>query len=57
MFRTNLFRNKLLFAGVTISLAIHVGATYFPPTQNLLSLEPMSPLAWAAGSSVQRRSS
>ncbi|HSM66832.1 MAG TPA: cation transporting ATPase C-terminal domain-containing protein [Ilumatobacteraceae bacterium] len=42
VFRTNLFRNKLLFAGVTISLAIHVGATYFPPTQNLLSLERRS---------------
>ncbi len=47
VFRISLLRNRLLFAGVTISLAIHVGAMYFPPTQNLLSLEPMSPQAWA----------
>jgi magnesium-transporting ATPase (P-type) len=46
VFRKSLLANKVLLLGVTASLAIHVGAIYFPPTQELLSLEPMPLDAW-----------
>ena len=43
IFRTPLLANKVLFAGVLASLAVHVAALYIPWTQNLLSV---GPLAW-----------
>ncbi|HSL59677.1 MAG TPA: cation-translocating P-type ATPase C-terminal domain-containing protein, partial [Acidimicrobiales bacterium] len=38
--------NKVLLAGVVVSLALHVGAIYFGPTQELLDLTPMSLTSW-----------
>ncbi len=46
VFRMHPFSNGLLFIGVIISLAVHIGATYFGPTQRLLDLEPLSSATW-----------
>lgn len=39
--------NKFLLIGTLLSLAIHVGAMYFPPTQFVLRLEPLTLETWS----------
>ncbi|MFC1968539.1 cation-translocating P-type ATPase [Chloroflexota bacterium] len=39
--------NKFLLIGTLLSLAIHVGAMYFPPTQSVLRLEPLTLETWS----------
>jgi magnesium-transporting ATPase (P-type) len=46
IFKKSLLTNKVLFFGVVISLAVHIGAMYFPWTQRLLSLEPLGWRLW-----------
>ena len=46
VFRVNPFSNRLLLASTTAALGIHVAALYFPPTQFLLRVEPITPGAW-----------
>jgi Ca2+-transporting ATPase len=38
--------NPFLLVGTTAALLIHIGATFFGPTQFLLDLEPLDPLSW-----------
>jgi Ca2+-transporting ATPase len=45
-FRKNPLANRFLFAGVVVSLAVHIGAMYFEPTQFLLRLEPLNLQTW-----------
>jgi Ca2+-transporting ATPase len=45
-FRKNPLSNKFLFAGVVVSLGVHIGAMYFEPTQFLLRLEPLTLQTW-----------
>jgi Ca2+-transporting ATPase len=40
------FSNRFLFFGVGISLLLHIGAMYFPPSQHLLRLEPLEFATW-----------
>lgn len=46
LFRLSLLRNRVLFLGVLTSLAIHVAAIYWPPTQSLLRLRPLDARTW-----------
>ncbi|MFN3219086.1 MAG: cation-translocating P-type ATPase [Acidimicrobiales bacterium] len=46
IFRKSLLANKVLLAGVAGSLAVHIAAMYWSPTQDLLDLEPMALDAW-----------
>jgi cation-transporting P-type ATPase F len=46
IFRKNLLANRVLLAGVAGSLAVHIAAMYWGPTQELLDLEPMALDAW-----------
>ncbi|MCP4605273.1 MAG: hypothetical protein GY847_32940 [Proteobacteria bacterium] len=46
VFRMNPFSNRFLFVGIIGSLALHIGAIYFPPTQSLLRLEPLTLTTW-----------
>lgn len=46
IFQKPVFSNRVLFIGAAISLAIHLGAMYFPPTQFLLGLQPLSMDTW-----------
>jgi len=39
--------NKFLLIGTLLSLAIHIGAMYFPPTQFVLRLEPLTLETWS----------
>ncbi|MFC1979488.1 cation transporting ATPase C-terminal domain-containing protein [Chloroflexota bacterium] len=39
--------NKFLLIGTLLSLAIHVGAMYFPPTRFVLRLEPLTLETWS----------
>jgi len=39
--------NKFLLIGTLLSLAIHIGAMYFPPTQFVLQLEPLTLETWS----------
>jgi len=39
--------NKFLLIGTFLSLAIHIGAMYFPPTQFVLRLEPLTLETWS----------
>jgi len=52
IFRKSLLSNKLLFAGVMTSLAVHVGALYWPVTQELLSVQPLDANSWAVAIAV-----
>ncbi len=46
VFRMNPFTNWILFVGLIGSLAVHIGAMYFSPTQSLLRLEPLTLTTW-----------
>lgn len=46
IFQKNLFSNPVLFIGTSLSLAVHLGAMYFPPTQHLLGLQPLRSDTW-----------
>lgn len=46
VFRINPFSNPLLLFGVFGSFLVHLGALYFPPTQFLLNLEPLTLESW-----------
>jgi Ca2+-transporting ATPase len=46
IFKKNLFSNRVLFIGVIISLAVHIGALYLPWTQNLLRVTPLDGMTW-----------
>jgi cation-transporting P-type ATPase F len=48
IFQKNVFSNPVLFVGTSVSLAVHVGAMYFGPTQFLLGLQPLSRETWLA---------
>lgn len=44
--RMNPLSNKFLLIGTLLSFAVHLGAMYFEPTQNLLRLEPLDLDTW-----------
>lgn len=46
VFRKNPLANPVLFYGTLAALAIHIGAMYFPGTQFLIHLEPLSLDSW-----------
>lgn len=46
IFRKSPLSNKFLFAGAILSLAAHIGAMYFEPTQSLLRMEPLTLDTW-----------
>ena len=46
-FRKSPFSNKFLLIGTVLSLALHIGAMYFPPTQLVLRLEPLTLETWS----------
>ncbi|MFO7960841.1 MAG: cation-translocating P-type ATPase C-terminal domain-containing protein, partial [Nitriliruptoraceae bacterium] len=46
LFRKSPLKNKVLLGGVLTSLAVHVGALYWPVTQQLLRFEPLGVDAW-----------
>lgn len=52
LFRRSLFSNKLLFAGVLASLAVHIGALHWPVTQGLLDLTPLDLETWLVSAAV-----
>lgn len=41
------FTNPFLFIATFAAVAVHVGALYFPPSQFLLDVEPLSLVTWA----------
>jgi len=47
LFRKSPLSNKFLLIGTLLSLAIHIGAMYFPPTQFVLRLEPLTLETWS----------
>ncbi len=46
IFQKHPLSNRVLFVGTAASLLIHVGALYAPPTQLLLSLQPLTTDTW-----------
>jgi cation-transporting P-type ATPase F len=48
IFQKNVFSNPVLFIGTSVSLAVHLGAMYFGPTQFLLGLQPLTRETWLA---------
>ncbi len=52
IFKTNLFSNKVLFLGVTVSLLIHIAALHLPWTQTLLHFQPLPWQVWVAAIGV-----
>lgn len=46
VFAMNPFSNRFLFFGVGLSLLLHIGAMYFPPSQRLIRLEPLDLATW-----------
>jgi Ca2+-transporting ATPase len=46
-FALNPFSNRFLLVGVVGSALLHVAALYFPPTQALLGLEPLTLETWS----------
>ena len=52
LFGKSLLSNKLLFAGVLTSLAVHVGALYWPVTQQLLGVTPIDATSWLVAVAV-----
>lgn len=45
-FRRHPGSNPILLAGTVVAFALHVGAMYFGPTQELLRLRPLDPDTW-----------
>jgi Ca2+-transporting ATPase len=52
LFGKSLLANRILFLGVLASLAVHVGAMYWGPTQQVLSLEPLGLEEWLVAAAV-----
>jgi Ca2+-transporting ATPase len=52
IFGKSLLSNKLLFAGVLTSLAVHIGALYWPVTQDLLGVAPLDATSWLVAIAV-----
>ncbi len=52
LFRKSPLKNKVLLVGVMTSLAVHVGALYWPVTQQLLRFEPLGADAWLIATAV-----
>ena len=52
LFKRSLLNNKLLLIGVLASLGVHIGAIYWPVTQNLLSLAPLDGFTWLVSALV-----
>ena len=52
VFKRSLLNNKLLLIGVLASLGVHIGAIYWPVTQNLLSLAPLDGFTWLVSTLV-----
>jgi Ca2+-transporting ATPase len=52
IFKTPLLGNKVLFAGVMVSLVLHIAALYIPWTQRLLAFEPLPWQVWLAAAGV-----
>ncbi|MDT8387721.1 MAG: HAD-IC family P-type ATPase [Thiogranum sp.] len=52
IFHKSLLLNKVLFIGVSASLAVHIGAMYLPLTQDLLSLTPLDATTWGVSIAV-----
>lgn len=48
IFQKHVFSNPVLFIGTSVSLAVHLGAMYFGPTQFLLGLQPLTQETWLA---------
>lgn len=46
LLRMSPLKNPILMGGTALALAIHVGATYFPPTQSLLGVAPLDAAQW-----------
>ena len=46
IFKKSPWTNPFLLLGTTIALLLHIGATFFGPTQFLLELEPLDPVSW-----------
>jgi len=46
IFRKDIFSNRYLAGGVTISLILLIGAIYFPPLQKLLDTQPLGVIEW-----------
>ena len=46
VFRTNPLSNPFVLIATLAALAIHIGALYFPPTQYVLRVEPLSLETW-----------
>jgi len=47
IFNESPLSNKFLLIGTLLSLAVHIGAMYFPPTQFVLRLEPLTLETWS----------
>jgi Ca2+-transporting ATPase len=52
IFKKNLLGNKVLLAGVSASLLVHIAALYMPWTQKLLHLQPLPWQVWIASIAV-----
>ena len=52
IFKKNLLGNKVLLAGVSVSLLVHIAALYMPWTQKLLQLQPLPWQVWVASIAV-----
>lgn len=47
LFTLSPFSNPFLFWATLGAICLHIGALHFPPTQNILGVEPISAAAWA----------
>ncbi len=46
VFRVPLGNNRVLMVGMAAAFLIHLGATFWPPTQSLLRIEPLPLEKW-----------
>jgi Ca2+-transporting ATPase len=46
LWRKSVLKNRVLFIGVIVSLAVHVSALYIPWTQQLLDITPIDWVTW-----------
>ncbi len=46
LFSESPLSNKFLLVGTSLSVVLHIGAMYFPPTQLALQLEPLTLTTW-----------
>jgi Ca2+-transporting ATPase len=46
LWRKSVLRNRVLFVGVIVSLAVHIAALYIPWTQRLLDITPIDLTTW-----------